>query len=135
MENKLKCYEVIENYSGYTMYVFSETASKARYLAFEWCDEIFEGTYYNFGEFIRGISIRRFQNGDNQYRGHHVMDWCDNEDRLFLVKECGWACCDETDIECDSCVACEYCDRYEEWLKDKLEGSRDVVFSWMEENK
>lgn len=40
--------------------------------------------------------------------GKFEIDWYNDADRLFMVKELGWACL-ETSFECESCVAKQYC--------------------------
>lgn len=46
------------------------------------------------------------------------MDWMDPDDRIAMVKECGFHCNYESfEIEkCPKCPANEYCDYYEDQL-------------------
>jgi hypothetical protein len=120
-----KAYAVIENSSGIYGIVFAESASKAKYVAFN-CyieDLCYNDVYYSFKEFVCSCSVKRCKDADEQYRGHSLMDWFDPLDRLYLVREQGWCCNEETDIDCENCIALEFCSRKEEWeeIKDERE--------------
>ena len=117
----LKAYEVIENSTGYYIIVFAESASKAKYTAYNNREDFgFDDYCYDFfSNFIRLFSVKRDKSADKEYRGHSVMDWNNPEDRLFLVKEHNWACVDETDLDCDNCPAKKFCRRYSEYLEEQ----------------
>ena len=86
--------------SCYSTVVFAETAGKARAIAqntdccedVEWCD----------------ISVRRFKEMDDHYRGYMEMDWWNEEDRRALVEH-GWKCWEPMDYECEACCAKDIC--------------------------
>ena len=54
-------------------------------------------------------------------------DWNKPEDRIALVKECGWFCDHEyldRENDCPECPAVEWCEDYQDWLADK-EGEQE----------
>lgn len=83
--------------------VFAETAGKAKLnsLFTSWWD----GADYS------DIQVRRLPHMDKYYKpGKLEMNWFDDEDRIALVKECGFKC-EETYLEeCKKCPAKDYCD-------------------------
>lgn len=97
--------------------VFAETRGKAKYLALatDCCDDA------SFCD----IEAYRVPQVDKYYKeGKTELEWGDPNDRLILVKECGFVC--DYDFlmreDCESCSAKEYCDEYKEWLKQPAEG-------------
>lgn len=94
--------------------VFAETRGKARAKAqyTDACEDV---------DFI-DIEVHRQPEVDKYYKeGKWGLDWDDPQDRIVLVKECGFWC--EVDLEdCEICSAKEYCDRY----KDEKRGEADV---------
>lgn len=90
--------------------VFAETPGKARAIAMrsdamEWYD-------LSFTE----IWVRRAPQMDKYYRGLPEMDWLDENDRIAMVKDAGFSCSyefDIADLDCETCPAKEWCDRYE----------------------
>lgn len=88
--------------------VFAETRAKARYLALSKC-EVFED--YKWTE----IGVTRFQNYDQYYNGHPLVDWEDQEHRVRLVKDFGWYCwsAEYPNIECETCSAKEWCHHWQ----------------------
>ena len=117
----MKAYVCTEQIEGYSIVVFAETAGKARYKAMS-CDEL--GDCLDF----KDITVRRVPKLDSYYHGRSLFDWEDPEDRLIMVRECGYTChpdCFEID-ECEKCPAKEYCDRYEEYL---AEYNREVEYA------
>ena len=94
--------------------VFAETRGKAHALAqntdccedAEWCD----------------IRVTRIPEMDKMWKpGKKEMDWCNAEDRIALVKECGWSCNDEyldRERDCPECPAAEWCGPYLDWKKE-----------------
>ncbi len=91
--------------------VFAETRGKARALAMhtEVCEDV------RFCD----IEVRRKPQMDKYYTdGKKEMDWFVSEDRIALVKDCGFECCEDyIDREdCEECPAKEYCDNYQDYL-------------------
>lgn len=102
--------------------VFAETRGKARTIALN--TDTFE-----YSDFI-DLEVRRKPVIDKYYKdGKTRMNWDNQKDRLALVKECGFSCCDECFGEfCEECLAKDYCDRYEEfgiWLQEYFEHIED----------
>lgn len=97
--------------------VFAETKGKARSLALatDCCED---------AQFT-DIEVRRMPELDKYYtEGKWRFDWFDPQDRLVLVKEGGFVCdyeCRDYD-ECPHCSAKEYCDQYQDYLRDIEEG-------------
>lgn len=93
--------------------VFAETRGKAKALALhtEACED---------SDFM-SIEVRRAKKADKYYKpGKQELDWFNTEDRIALVKDCGFTCipdahCAET---CDVCPAKEFCDDYIEMEKE-----------------
>ena len=85
--------------------VFAETRGKARSIAMrtETCEDV---------DFCN-IYIRRVPQIDKYYKeGKKEMDWFNDDDRLALVKECGFYCEYIAEDMCEDCPAKEYCDEY-----------------------
>lgn len=83
--------------------VFAETRGKARSIAMQ--TEICEGADFC------NIEVRRIPQMDKYYKeGKTEMDWCDDNDRIALVKECGFYCEDIESCKCDECPAKIYCE-------------------------
>ena len=85
--------------------VFAETRGKAKSLAL-WT-ECCEGA--NFCD----IEVHRLPVIDKYYKeGKLEMDWFNAQDRIALVKDCGF-CCDAVIKElCQKCSAKEYCSEH-----------------------
>lgn len=117
MENKIenkqkenmKAYTVEDRYDPlFCTVVFAETRGKAKVIAqhTDACEDL------DFTD-IRAVRIPIF---DKFYKGKSEMDWNDCEDRMILVRYGNYECSYEIDdvyLECDSCSAKEWCDRYE----------------------
>lgn len=105
-----------KGYSDYAIIVFAETRGKAIYIALG--TEEFDRYEWSFTE-LRAIRKPAF---DKYYRSSYRMDWCNDEDRIAMVKE-GWYCDDDSfDPDfCTVCVAKEYCDKYQEWMEESEE--------------
>lgn len=88
--------------------VFAATRGQAKSIALR--TETFE-----YSDFI-DLKVRRKPAIDKYYTdGKTRMDWGNQKDRLALVKECGFSCCDECFGEfCEDCISKEYCDKYAE---------------------
>lgn len=85
--------------------VFAETRgkAKARALATECCEDC---------SFV-DIEVRRVPQMDKYYKdGKTEMNWFDQEDRIALVKDCGFVCDYDAQDDCEICSAKEYCDSY-----------------------
>ena len=89
--------------------VFAETRGKARNSA-QYTDAC-EGA-----EFC-DIEVTRMPKMDKYFKeGKTEMEWDNPQDRLALVKECGFSC-EYADLDkCETCSAKEYCDAYEEYI-------------------
>ena len=106
--------EDTESYEGGYTVVFAETRGKAHDLArhtecceyAEWCD----------------IRVTRIPAMDKMWKpGKTEMNWMDLDDRIALVKECGWCCNHEyldRERDCTLCPAAEWCDDYQDWKED-----------------
>jgi hypothetical protein len=93
--------------------VFAETRGKAKSMALstECCED---------ADFCR-IEVRRLPQIDKCYKdGKREMDWFNPNDRIALVKECGfWCGIDYFDPEdCKTCPAAEYCDHYKDHIAE-----------------
>lgn len=103
----MKAYSAWNEYTGFATVVFAETAGKAKAILIS--TDCFEG--FEFTE-IRPYRVPEL---DKEYRGHSEMDWCDDQDRIALVKQ-GWHCADDA-FRPDECVACpagKWCERRSE---------------------
>lgn len=102
----MKVYCVREKCSNYMTVVFAETPGKAKLNAlFTPC--------CNGADYL-DIRVRRLPHMDKYYKPEKLeMDWFNNEDRIALVKECGFRCEDVYLEECKKCPAKDYCDEWE----------------------
>ena len=94
----------------YSTVVFAETRGKARALALhtDCCED---------SDFC-DIEVRRYKKADGCYKeGKKEMDWWDDKDRTFLVKECGFRCEYVEEWVCDKCPAKEYCELYQDYIE------------------
>lgn len=92
--------------------VFAGTRGKARAMALytECCED---------ADFCN-IEVYRQPQMDKYYtNGKKEMDWGYSQDRIALVKDCGFYCSDDCfDIyDCEICPAKEYCDRYRDYVE------------------
>lgn len=94
--------------------VFAETRGKAKALALrtDCCED---------KEFTR-IEAHRMKPADKYYKeSKWHLDWENPQDRIVLVRECGFVCdydyFDTDDFEI--CSAKEYCDRYKDHQSEK----------------
>lgn len=93
--------------------VFAETRNQARVRAqsTDCCEDV---AYTD-------IEAHRMKAADKYYReGKTELDWEDPDDRLVMVKDCGFTCdYDAFDAgDCDYCSAKEYCDRFKDWREE-----------------
>lgn len=90
--------------------VFAEKRGKAKSLALatQCCEHV---------PYIK-IEARRCPEADKLYKGQYEVDWDNPDDRICLVKECGFYCeCIEPEY-CKKCPAKEYCDSYEGYKEE-----------------
>ncbi len=89
--------------------VFAETRGKARALVL--LSEISDGADFT------DIEVHRQPQADKHYKeGKWHLDWENPQDRIALVKDCGFVCdYDYFDWEdCEKCSAKQYCDMYKD---------------------
>lgn len=87
--------------------VFAETRGKAKSVAL----------YTNAceGADFMSIEVRRAKEADKYYKpGKRELDWFNAEDRIAMVKDCGFTCIPDAYCaeECAVCPAKEFCDDY-----------------------
>ena len=94
--------------------VFAETRSRAHALAMG--TDCCEDAEWN------DVRVKRIPAMDKMFKpGKCEMDWSDPDDRIALVKECGWFCCHEwldRERDCPVCPAAEWCEDYQDWKED-----------------
>lgn len=114
----MKAWQCINYYDGYIMIVYAETAGKARYIAIQ------SGSIGDDLEF-RDVIVRREKKLDAYYRGVSEMDWYNAQDRMAIVQELGLSCDDDSfdPDDCKRCPAAEWCDKYQDFLKEEQETS------------
>lgn len=99
----MKAWIVNPKYEFGSAVVFAETRGKAKSAAL--ITDCCEGA--NFCD----IEVRRVLQMDKYYvEGKTEMDWSDPDDRIALVKECGFYCEDPIAECCECCPAKEFCD-------------------------
>ena len=102
-----KAWIVRENGEPYAAVVFAETRGKARALAqlTDACDYV---------DFVN-IEVRIIKDADKYYKpGKRELDWDNADDRIALVKDCGFAC-DHEFRNMDKCAVCpakDFCDKF-----------------------
>jgi len=106
--------EDVRSCEGGVTVVFAESRGKAHALAMN--TEICEDADWN------DVYVRRLPVMDKMYKpGKVEMDWNCPEDRIALVKECGWYCNNDyvdRETDCAACPAADYCDNYQDWKED-----------------
>lgn len=90
------------SYEGYVTVVFAETATTAKVIALNYTDDLADARYIN-------IRAKRVPELDKAYKGHAVMDWDNDDDRLLLVKH-GFHCYEPDADFCEHCSAWEFCE-------------------------
>lgn len=111
MDN-LKAWKVSPINAFYSYVVFTETRGKARAYA-QGLDGFEECAFTD-------IEVHRLKKADCMCNGRKEMDWQNENDRLFLVKEYGWYCGDDIDYdECKVCSANKYCEPYLDCIKEQ----------------
>ena len=106
----MKAYRVYDRecYTNYMIIVFAESRSKAVSRALG-TDEF---PYFDW-QFTE-LCAKREPKLDKYYRGEWRMDWDNNDDRIAMVKECGYYCDEDSFCieDCEKCAAKEYCSQY-----------------------
>ena len=96
--------------------VFAETRGKARALALhtDACE------YAKFTE----VEVSRMETADKYYKeGKRELDWSNDEDRIALIKDCGFQC-DYAWLEWEDCLECpgrHHCDIYQDHFQEEQE--------------
>ena len=101
----MKAYKAWVDYGEGSTVVFAETRNQAKVIALS-CDCCEDAKYTD-------IRVHRMDELDHLYQGKSEMNWYDDETRLLLVRDFGWACI-EPSWECDSCNCKKYCSWHEE---------------------
>ena len=99
---------------GIDYVIFAETRGKAIRYALDHCDGAFDWYEWTEMRALRKPVLDQF------YRGKPMMDWCDMEDRVAMVRYAGFQCSNEVLVTPDECLACpahEWCDRYDSMLR------------------
>lgn len=93
--------------------VFAETRGKARATAMhtEACEN---------ADFLDIEASRKPQMDKYYTEGKTEMDWFNSKDRIALVKDCDFICCDDAFYieNCEVCPAKQYCYKYEDMVGD-----------------
>ena len=95
---------------GISYVIFAETRGKAIRYALDHCDGAFDWCEWTDMRALRKPALDQF------YRGKSMMDWCDMEDRVNMVRYAGFQCSDEVLVTPDKCMACpahEWCDGFD----------------------
>lgn len=95
---------------------FAPTAGKAKYAAL-YSGQLDDAEYIN-------LQANRLPEADSYYNGNeepYCLDWLDQDDRLFLVKECDFRCENFLLENCETCKSKDYCGEYQQWLDDNEE--------------
>lgn len=96
--------------------VFAETRGQAKSMALhtDACED---------SDFM-SIEVRRLKEADKYYKpGKRELDWFYTEDRIALVKDCGFTCISDAHCaeECAACPAKDCCDDYIEMDSEEAE--------------
>lgn len=110
--------------TGINYIVFAETRGKAISKALHHSDGTFD--WYTFTE----LWAKRRPQFDEYHHGRDFMDWCNDDDRVAMVRLGGFRCSDDCCMsyaECLECPAHEWCGEFEEMEKEteEEEASRD----------
>lgn len=103
----MKAWVVREKYKFYSAVVFAETSGKAKSIA-----SGIDG--FEHADFCH-LEVRRVPRMDKYYKNGKIeLDWSNQQDRIALVKYCGFYC-ERVEIEeCKNCQAREFCSNWEE---------------------
>lgn len=56
-----------------------------------------------------------FSSQEQQFSSQEEFEWSDMQDRIALVKDCGFICSREViNPDCENCSAKKWCDRYKD---------------------
>lgn len=101
----MKAYIVSTDYGEFSTVVFAEDRNKAKVIGM-YTDACMDADYVD-------IRARRCPALDKYYNNRIEMDWMDDNDRIAMVKECGFSCDPECweEEDCKSCPAKQWCDR------------------------
>lgn len=103
----MKAWIVREKDEFYATVVFAETRGKAKSIALT--TDCCEGVDFC------NVEVRRAPQMDKYYKnGKTEMHWDLPQDRIALVKDCDFFCCDDaySEEECKVCAAKPYCNRF-----------------------
>lgn len=107
----MKAWLIRENDIESCEVVFAETRGKAKVIALQ-TDTFSECDFCDLEVYRKPVIDKYYKDGKT------LMDWGSQEDRLALVKECGFSCSDECFSEfCEDCLSKEYCGRYDEYVE------------------
>lgn len=101
----LKAYHACEKDGDFATIVFAENATQAKIRA-QATDCCGDARYID-------IRVHRMPDADSLYKGRSEIDWYDDETRIALVRDFGWACI-EPAWECNICPAKQYCRWHEQ---------------------
>lgn len=111
----MKAWLVREKDAFFTAVVFAETSGKARALAR--CADACEDSDFC------DIEVHRLPKIDKYYKNGKIeMDWYNPNDRIILVKECGFQCESIEYADCEGCSAREFCDLYNDYVEELQNG-------------
>lgn len=103
----MEAWKVTCEYEPYPEIVFAKARLEAACLAL---------SIDSFSEYsITDIKAQRLPQMDKYYKdGKWLMDWDNPEDRLVMVKECGFNCGVDyfEPSDCEKCSAKDYCNQY-----------------------
>ena len=109
----IKAYAVMDKNcdTGYSFIVYAESRGKAIRYAMEHCDDAFDD--YEYTE-MRAIRIKALDGYKDKMT---TLDWHNENDRIAMVRNAGFHCSyemEDGDLECEECLASEWCERYKE---------------------
>lgn len=114
-EKSLKAYSVTDRTEcAFSTVVFAESAGKAKAICYQ--SDNFNGVEWT------DLWAKRVPALDDAYRGYKELDWCDDRDRLRMVRDANFQCSYEVDIDeksCRTCVGFPYCERAEMWRDEE----------------
>lgn len=112
----MKAYSVSDAYGnvGIAYVIFAETRGKAIRYALDHCDGEFDWYEWTEMRALREPALDQF------YRGMPMMDWCNMDDRVAMVRYAGFHCSEEVMVTVDKCQHCPahfWCDRFDRMLR------------------
>lgn len=103
-ETAMKAYKATTVNADFGTIVFAENTAKAKMLALH--TDCCEGSSWI------DIRVNRYPMADKLFKGLTEVDWYDDETRLEMVRDLGWAC-DDISFECEICEARRFCSHWE----------------------